>query len=87
MKLDIYKTAMTVGLFFSGAHVVWSLLILFGWAQPLLNFIFWAHMVENPYTVVGFDLTKTLTLIVVTFAVGFVVGKVFAWIWNKMHAK
>jgi len=85
MKLDVYKTAMTVGLFFSGVHVVWSLLVILNWGQPLLNFIFWAHMIENPYIVTGFDLTRSLTLIVVTFAVGFVLGKVFALIWNKMH--
>lgn len=87
MKLDIYKTALTVGFFFSGVHIIWSLLVLLGWAQALLNFIFWAHMIENPYTVTGFDFTRALTLIIVTFIVGAGVGKIFALIWNKVHKK
>jgi len=85
MKLDIYKTALTFGFFLSGVHVIWSVLVLLGWAQPLLDFVFWAHMIANPYTVTGFDITSALTLIVVTFGVGFVVGKIFAYIWNKVH--
>ena len=87
MKLNTYKTGFVLGLLFSGVHVVWSLLVILGWAQPLLNFIFWAHMVASPFSVTGFELTNALTLIVVTFAVGFIVGKAFALIWNSVYKK
>ena len=85
MKLKTQKVAVTVGLFLGGWHLVWSLLVLFGLAQPLLDFIFWAHMIGNPYQVTGFTFTQSATLILVTFVLGYVVGWAFAWLWNKMH--
>ena len=76
---------MVVGLFISGWHVVWSLLVLLSIAQPLLDFVFWMHMIANPYHVTGFTVTQSLTLIVITFIFGYFGGWVFAWLWNKMH--
>ena len=84
-EMNVQKAALTLGLFIGGWHLVWSLLILVGWAQPLLDFIFWVHMIANPYQVTGFDLTRAILLMVVTFAVGYVGGWVFATLWNKMH--
>ena len=86
-ELNEKKVALTLGLFLGGWHLVWSLLILTGLAQPLLNFIFWAHMISNPYKITGFVLTQSLILIAVTFTVGFVGGLVFAKIWNSVHKK
>lgn len=79
------KAALTVGLFVGGVHLVWSLLIIIGLAQPLVDFIFWAHMISNPYQITGFTLTQSLTLIIVTFAVGYLGGFIFAKVWNKTH--
>lgn len=87
MKLDVKKTALTVGLFLGGWHLVWSILILIGLAQTLLDFVFWMHMITPPYHVTGFTLTQSGILIVVTFAIGYVGGWAFAWVWNRMHGK
>ena len=84
-ELHTQKVALTVGVFIGGWHLVWSLLILIGLAQPLLNFIFWLHMLANPYQVTGFDITQALLLIIVTFSVGYAGGWVFATLWNTMH--
>lgn len=84
-ELNEKKVALTLGLFVGGLHLIWSLLIILGIAQSLLNFIFWAHMIENPFQVTGFVLTQSLILIAVTFAVGYVAGFVFSKVWNKVH--
>lgn len=84
-ELNTQKVALVFGFFLGGWHVLWSLLILLSFAQPLMDFIFWAHMIANPYHVTGFTLTQAVTLILVTFAVGYVLGWVFAWLWNKLH--
>ena len=86
-ELDEKKVALTLGLFLGGSHLVWSLLILTGLAQPLINFIFWAHMIANPVQVTGFALTQSLILIAVTFTVGFVGGLIFAKVSNEVHKK
>lgn len=84
-KLSENKVALAVGLFVSGCHLVWSLLIILGLAQPLLDFIFWAHMMVNPYRITGFTLTQSLILVVITFVVGYIGGFVFAKVCNATH--
>ncbi len=84
-ELNENKVALTVGLFISGCHIAWSLLIVIGLAQILLDFIFWAHMIVNPYKVTGFTLTQSLILIVVTFVIGYIGGLIFAKVWNATH--
>lgn len=85
MKLNPSKVALTLGVFFGGFHLLWSILVALGLAQGLLGFIFGLHMLANPYQVTGFDVSKAGILIVITFAVGYVVGLVFANVWNKVH--
>ncbi len=85
MKLNPGKVALTFGVLLGGGHLLWSLLVALNFAQPLLDFIFSLHMIANPYQVTGFDITKALMLVVITFAVGYGVGYVFATVWNKIH--
>lgn len=84
-ELNENKVALTVGLFVGGAHLIWSLLIVIGLAQLLLDFIFWAHMLANPYKVTEFTLMQSLILITVTFVVGYIGGLFFAKVWNATH--
>lgn len=84
-ELNPNKTALTLGILISGLHLFWSVLIILGWAQSLVNFVFWAHMLSTPYQVTGFTLTQSVTLVIVTFGVGYGIGLLFATIWNKMH--
>jgi len=79
------KTALTVGAFVGGWHIVWSLLVAFGWAQVLIDFVLWMHMMSVPWVVKPFDLTAAATLVIVTWVFGYVIGYVFAKIWNRMH--
>ncbi|HET9946505.1 MAG TPA: hypothetical protein VFQ63_00390 [Patescibacteria group bacterium] len=87
MKLKIQTTALVFGTFLGGWHILWSLLVMTNLAQPLLNFIFWTHMIANPYQVSGFTLTQSLTLVLITFGIGYVGGGIFAWVWNYFHKK
>ncbi len=79
------KVALVLGSFVGLVHLGWSLLIAFGWAEPLINFIYKMHSLNNPFTVMPFDLMRSVELVVITFLVAYVVGYVFATIWNKIH--
>lgn len=85
MKLKVGSTAMVFGVFMALVHLVWMLMVMFGVAQWYLNWILGLHLVSNPYKILPFNLVTAATLIVVTFAVGYVGGWIFAFIWNRLH--
>jgi hypothetical protein len=68
-----------------GLHLVWSIFIALGWAQAIVNFSLWAHMVSLSFVVKAFDLSAAATVIIIASLIGYVVGYVFAKIWNWMH--
>ena len=79
------KTAFTFAILVGGIHLVWSILVALGWAQPLLDFIFWAHMFSMPFVVKAFDPAAALTLVVITSIIGGIFGYAMAIIWNRLH--
>lgn len=79
------KVGLVVGALIGGWHVLWSLLVLLRWAQPILDFIFWAHMIQPIYVVKPFDLLAAITLIMITCVIGYIFGFVGAFIWNRLH--
>ena len=84
-KLNQHRTGVALGSFVAFVHLVWSILLGFGWAQGLLSFIMGLHGISIPYTFTDFSFGTAVALIVVTFIVGYVVGFVFSWIWNKVQ--
>jgi len=82
LTLNEKQTATAFGTFAALVHVAWSALVATGFAQGWLNFVLGLHSLESPVTVGAFNLTTALTLIAVTFIVGYVFGIVFARVWN-----
>ncbi len=74
-----------IGALIGGWHFVWSLFVGIGWAQPIIDFIFWAHMIKPVYLVKPFDPTAAVTLIVLTAVLGYMFGFFGAVIWNRLH--
>lgn len=86
MRLNVQKTALSVGAFLAGWHLIWSILVALGWGQPIIDFVLWAHMIHMTYIVGPFDALAAGTLIVLTAAVGYAFGYAFALIWNALHS-
>jgi hypothetical protein len=80
------KVGLVIGALTGGWHLLWSLLVLIGWAQPILDFVFWAHMIKPVYFVKPFDPVAAVTLILITAAIGYVFGFVGAVIWNSYYS-
>lgn len=85
MKLKESSTALVVGMFVAVMHIIWSLLVFLGLARVYLTWILGLHFLNNPYAVQQFNITKAVTLVGFTFIVGYLLGWIFAIIWNKLH--
>jgi len=83
--LDPNKISFMVGALLAFFHAVWAMLVAFGFAQALLNWVFWLHFIKNPYMLDSFDLTRALMLVAFTFGVGYVVGWIVTYCWNTLH--
>lgn len=79
------KVGIVGGAVLGGWHVLWSLLVLVGWAQPLLDFSMWAHMAHTPLVVGPFEVGAATTVVILASVVGYCVGYVLATVWNKVH--
>ena len=79
------KVGLVMGALLGGFHLLWSVLVLLNIAQPIYDFILWAHMIHLAIIIGPFDATAAVTLIILTAVVGYVVGYIGALIWNRIH--
>ena len=79
------RIGLVFGALIGGWHLLWAVLVLLGCAQPIINFIFWAHMIQPVYVIKPFDPVAAVTLIIITAVIGYIFGLVGAVIWNKLH--
>ena len=81
------KAGLVLGAVIGLWHLTWSLQVASGWAQPFIDFVFWMHFVKPVYVVEPFNLGTATILVAVTAAMGFVIGCVFAVLWNWFHKR
>jgi hypothetical protein len=60
-------------------------LVACGWAQGLINFVFWLHFIQPIYVIGPFHAGIALLLIVVTAVIGYALGSILAVLWNWIH--
>ena len=86
-KANVNEVGLVIGSLMGLFHLVWALLVAIGVAQALMDFIFNVHMISNPYTILPFSVTKAIGLIIVTSIIGYIVGAVLGWLWNKFAVR
>jgi len=83
-KDQLIQTSLITGLCLSSLHLSWIVLIILGWAQPLMDFIFKLHMLNSPFQVQPFNLGLAVSLVIITFIIGAFYGLVFFLIKNLL---
>lgn len=83
--LSPVKTGVVLGLLLGACHFLWALLVAIGWAQPLMDFVFWLHLIKPVYVIEPFQIGIAALLVIVTATIGFVIGYIFAVLWNWLH--
>jgi hypothetical protein len=84
MQSNPFGLGLVFGLVLAFCHALWAALVALGWAQTILDFIFWAHFISPAYHVVAFDLSRAFVLVGLTFAIGLILGTIGTALWNKL---
>jgi hypothetical protein len=79
------KVGLVIAALIGGWHLTWAVLVAAGWAQLLINLIFWAHMIQPVYVIKPFDAVAAGTLVVITLLWGYLLGFIGSGVWNKLH--
>ena len=79
------KAGLALGSVIGGWHALWSLLVAAGWAQPVIDFVFWMHFIKPVYVVGPFNALTALILVAVTALAGYALGYAFGAVWNRIH--
>ena len=87
MHLNSIRTGLVVGVVLALWHAGWSVLVASGIAQVLIDFVLRVHFLKIAVAVSPFNVATAALLVCVTFVVGFVIGIVFAFVWNALHPR
>ena len=85
MHVNPGKVGLVGAVMLGGWHVAWSLLVLLGWAQAMVDFSMWAHMIHVAVVIGPFDAGAAATVIIIASIVGYCLGYIVASVWNKVH--
>ena len=79
------RAGLVLGALIGGWHFLWAILVAAGWAQAVINFVFWIHFLSPAWIVGQFNAGIALLLVLVTTALGYAGGYMLAVLWNWIH--
>ena len=81
-RVNPAKAAVSVGAVFGIWHLIWVTLVATGSAKPILDLVLKLHFLEFEYGLSPFAASTAIMLVGLTFAIGAVLGLLFALVWN-----
>lgn len=84
-EISANRAGIALGAIMALWHISWSALVAAGWAQRVIDFVFWMHFIKPIYVIEPFNLSTAIVLAAITAAIGYVIGSVFGWVWNVLH--
>jgi len=81
-RIHPHSVGVVLAIFVGLWHTLWAVLVWAGGAQAVIDFIFRLHMIAPPYQISPFSLGTAAGLVLVTAAIGYILGWVIGVIWN-----
>lgn len=77
---------LVVGLFFAIVHAVWSVAVALvpGPLQTFINWVLALHHVSLVMVIMPFVLSNAITLVILTFVVGYIFGWLIAFLSERL---
>ncbi len=85
--LDKKQVGLSLGIFAALIHAFWALIVAFGYGQALMDWMLSMHSMTAVLVVSGMPLGRALGLIALSFVCGYVLGWLFAAVWNLFGGK
>ena len=85
MKFSKHRVGLALAAFLGVVHLGWLIIVGLNWGQDLLDWVYEAHHLTNPFTVLPLDLSKAGMLLVMVMVAGYVFGWIFVACWNKFN--
>ncbi len=85
MIVSPFRVGIIFGTLLGLWHAIWAVLVAFGLAQLLIDFILYLHFIDLPLKIEPFELVRAGLLVGVTFVIGFFAGAIGGWLWNALH--
>ncbi len=84
-QLHAHKVGLAFGGLLAVWHAIWALMVLAGVAKQFMDWILNLHFLNFQYDINPFSFGNALMLVIVTAVIGYLLGYVFAWLWNLAH--
>ena len=80
--LNKKRVGFTLGTFSALMHLVWLIVVGLGLGWKILDWVFFMHHLSFTFSLASFHLDRAIGLLIMTFVGGYVVGWIFAALWN-----
>ncbi len=83
-KINPNKLGLVLGMLFALLHLLWVLLVASGFAKQFMDYALSLHFMSDVYSINVFNISTAAMLLIFTFVSGYVLGWIFAKIWNRL---
>ncbi|MGD0977170.1 MAG: hypothetical protein ABR875_02665 [Minisyncoccia bacterium] len=85
--LNQNKTGLALGVFGVIVHFLWTIVVLIGLGKWGLDLVFRMHYLANPFVIKGVTILRFVGLMIMAFVAWYIVGWLFAAVWNWVNKK
>lgn len=84
-KIKPTAAGLSLGIIFALLYAGWFLIVAFGFGEPALQWWKTAHFIEVQSSAIQFNFGTAFISVIGTFIVGYILGVLFVFLYNKLQ--